>query len=147
MVVSHERSASTSAAITAPPVSIEPPGPKPSRPGPRSPAWPRGHKPSWDRPSCDLSRPEPIKLTVTPRMSCQHRPVSAFQAPPQVDGAAKGVAFPCEKLRLNCPILYRPRFVRHRIACYAARAADESWLWRMAAGVWNPCRSMSQVVL
>src|SRR3954464_13652699 len=43
--------------------------------------------------------------------------------------------------------LYRPRFVRHRIACYAARAADESWLWRMAAGVWNPCRSMSQVVL
>src|SRR3954470_17753221 len=44
-------------------------------------------------------------------------------------------------------VLYRPRFVRHRIACYAARAADESWLWRMAAGVWNPCRSMSQVVL
>src|SRR4051794_5667189 len=44
-------------------------------------------------------------------------------------------------------LLYRPRFVRHRIACYAARAADESWLWRMAAGVWNPCRSMSQVVL
>src|SRR3954470_15867514 len=32
--------------------------------------------------------------------------------------------------------LYRPRFVRHRIACYAACAADESWLWRMAAGVW-----------
>src|SRR3954454_16482632 len=44
-------------------------------------------------------------------------------------------------------LMYRPRFVRHRIACYAARAADESWLWRMAAGVWNPCRSMSQVVL
>src|SRR4051812_3946630 len=64
MVVSHERSASTSAAITAPPVSFEPPGPRPFRPGPRSPAWPRGHKPSWDRPSCALSRPEPIKLTV-----------------------------------------------------------------------------------
>src|SRR5215218_9271353 len=55
---------STSAAITAPPVSIEPPEPRPSRPGPRSPAWPLGHKPSWDPPSCALSRPEPIKLTV-----------------------------------------------------------------------------------
>src|SRR4051812_49089759 len=55
---------STSAAITSPPASIEPPEPKPSRPGPRSPAWPLGHKPSWDRPSCALSRPEPIKLTV-----------------------------------------------------------------------------------
>src|SRR4051794_12105079 len=41
---------STSAAITAPPASIEPPGPKPFRPGPRSPAWPLGHKPSCDRP-------------------------------------------------------------------------------------------------
>src|SRR3954468_10203281 len=51
-------------------------------------------------------------------------------------------------LRLSQSLrMYRPRFVRHRIACYAARAADESWLWRMAAGVWNPCRSMSQVVL
>jgi hypothetical protein len=29
-----------------------------------SPAWPLGHKPSCDRPSCALSRPEPIKLTV-----------------------------------------------------------------------------------
>src|SRR5215218_9599672 len=55
---------STSAAITAPPVNIEPPGPRPSRPGPRSPAWPLGHKPSCDRPSCAMSRPEPIKLTV-----------------------------------------------------------------------------------
>ena len=43
--------------------------------------------------------------------------------------------------------VYRPRFVRHRIACYAARAAGESWFCRTAAGVWNPCRSMSQVVL
>src|SRR3954454_24015291 len=43
--------------------------------------------------------------------------------------------------------LYRPRFVRHRIESYAAIAADESWFCRMAAGVWNPCRSMSQVVL
>src|SRR4051812_16611088 len=24
-------------------------------------------------------------------------------------------------------VVYRPRFVRHRIACYAARAAGESW--------------------
>src|SRR4051794_10133942 len=44
-------------------------------------------------------------------------------------------------------VLYRPRLVRHRIACYAARAASESWFCRTAAGVWNPCRSMSQVVL
>src|SRR3954464_5175320 len=55
---------SISAAIIAPPANIEPPGPRPSRPGPRSPAWPLGHKPSCDRPSCALSRPEPIKLTV-----------------------------------------------------------------------------------
>src|SRR3954464_12193567 len=55
---------SISAAIIAPPANIELPGPKPSRPGPRSPAWPLGHKPSCDRPSCALSRPEPIKLTV-----------------------------------------------------------------------------------
>src|SRR3954452_22773 len=58
---------STSAAITAPPASIEPPEPKPSRPGPRSPAWPLGHKPSCDWPSCAVSRPEPIKLTVPER--------------------------------------------------------------------------------
>jgi hypothetical protein len=42
--------------------------------------------------------------------------------------------------------LYRPQLVRHLIACYAASTADESWFCRMAAGVWNPCRSMSQVV-
>src|SRR3954464_4317884 len=60
---------SISAAIIAPPASIEPPGPKPSKPGPRSPAWPLGHKPSCDRPSCALSRPEPIKLTVPPSTS------------------------------------------------------------------------------
>src|SRR4051794_23564110 len=55
---------SISAAITAPPPSTEPPGPRPFRPGPRSPVWPLGHRPSWGRPSCALSRPEPIKLTV-----------------------------------------------------------------------------------
>src|SRR3954451_22136751 len=55
---------STSAAITAQPPNTEPPGPKPFRPGLRLPAWPLGHKPSCDRPSCALSRPEPIKLTV-----------------------------------------------------------------------------------
>src|SRR3954454_21495088 len=59
---------SISAAITSPPVSIAPPGPRPSRPGPRSPAWPLGHRPSCDRPSCALSRPEPIKLTVPSRV-------------------------------------------------------------------------------
>src|SRR3954452_6270127 len=55
---------STSAAITSQPANIGPPEPRPSRPGPRSPAWPLRHKPSCDRPSCALSRPEPIKLTV-----------------------------------------------------------------------------------
>src|SRR3954469_7215529 len=55
---------STSAAITALLPSIEPPGPRRSRPGPRSPALPLGHKCSCDRPSPALSRPEPIKLTV-----------------------------------------------------------------------------------
>src|SRR5215217_6333078 len=55
---------STSAAITSQPANIGPPEPRPSRPGPRSPAWPLGHKPSCDRPSCAMSRPEPIKLTV-----------------------------------------------------------------------------------
>src|SRR3954453_23397641 len=55
---------STSAAITSLPTSIAPPGPKPSRPGPRAPAWPLGHKTSWDRPSCAVLRPEPLKWTV-----------------------------------------------------------------------------------
>src|SRR4051794_21574798 len=45
------------------------------------------------------------------------------------------------------PDVYRPRLVRHRLACYAASTAVESWFCRTAAGVWNPCRSMSQVVL
>ena len=43
--------------------------------------------------------------------------------------------------------VYCPQIVRHRREPYAASAAGESWLWRTAAGVWNPCRSMSQVVL
>lgn len=43
--------------------------------------------------------------------------------------------------------VYRARLVRHRIESYAASAAGESWFCRTAAGVWNPCRSMSQVVL
>src|SRR3982751_1009076 len=42
--------------------------------------------------------------------------------------------------------VYRPQLLRHRIACYAACAAGESWFCCTAAGVWNPCRSMSQVV-
>src|SRR4029453_16262623 len=40
--------------------------------------------------------------------------------------------------------MYRPQLVRHRIACYAARAAGESWFCRTAAGVWNPCRSIAR---
>ena len=49
--------------------------------------------------------------------------------------------------RMTESAVYRPRLVRHRIECYAASAAGESWFCRTAAGVWNPCRSMSQVVL
>ncbi len=49
--------------------------------------------------------------------------------------------------RTGADPLYRSQIVRHRIGCYAARAASESWFCRTAAGVWNPCRSMSQVVL
>src|SRR3954471_7687233 len=43
--------------------------------------------------------------------------------------------------------VYRPQLVRHLIACYAASTAGESCFCRTAAGVWTPCRSMSQVVL
>src|SRR3954465_15183669 len=77
---------STSAAITAPPPNTEPPGPKPSRPGPRSPAWPLGHKPSWDRPSCALSRPEPIKLTVPRRLPKTEPQRDAYVAQVGADG-------------------------------------------------------------
>src|SRR3954453_18239483 len=55
---------STSTAITALVTSIEPPGARPFKPGPRSPALPLAHRRSCDRPSGALSRPEPIKLTV-----------------------------------------------------------------------------------
>src|SRR5215212_4750412 len=41
---------STSAAITALLPNIEPPGPRPFRPGPRSPVWPLGHRPSCAQP-------------------------------------------------------------------------------------------------
>ena len=34
--------------------------------------------------------------------------------------------------------VYRPRLVRHRIACYAARAAGESWFWH-GRGWASPC--------
>src|SRR3982750_2552480 len=69
---------STSAAITALPPNIEPPGPRPFRPGPRSPAWPLGHRRSCGRPSCALLRPEPIKLTV-PIEACRPK----GKTPPQ----------------------------------------------------------------
>ena len=53
--------------------------------------------------------------------------------------AAAAVAIGC--------LLYRPRFVRHRVAAYAARAAVESRSCRTALGGLNPCRSISQVEL
>jgi hypothetical protein len=44
-------------------------------------------------------------------------------------------------------MVYRPRFARHRIAAYAARAAVESWSRLTASGGRNPWRSTSQVAL
>src|SRR5829696_1694304 len=92
---------STSAAITAPPASIEPPGPRPSRPGPRSPAWPLGHKPSCDRPSCAVSRPGPIKLTVP--SSTRHAPATPLAHHGQLRRNHLGLARRCELLCLIEP--------------------------------------------
>ena len=47
------------------------------------------------------------------------------------DGLATTLAFYLGTKRS----VYRPRIVRHRIGCYAAMAAGESWLCRTAAGV------------
>lgn len=49
--------------------------------------------------------------------------------------------------RLCARVLYRPRFLRHRIEAYAASAAIGSCLCRTAFGVWKPCRAISQVEL
>jgi hypothetical protein len=50
-------------------------------------------------------------------------------------------------LRKGIEGLYRPQFLRHRVEAYAASAAIGSCLCRMAAGVWKPCRAISQVEL
>jgi hypothetical protein len=57
-----------------------------------------------------------------------------------LQGAGRGVRLPGIHVRANVfgenrPGLYRPRFLRHRIEAYAARAADGSWLCRTAFGV------------
>jgi predicted transglutaminase-like cysteine proteinase len=41
----------------------------------------------------------------------------------------------CRRHPSECTVVKRPRFVRHRIESYAARAAGESWFCRTAAGV------------
>src|SRR4051795_12528771 len=46
-----------SAAITSPPISTEPPGPRPFKPGPRSPAWPLRHSPQGAQPRLRVSPP------------------------------------------------------------------------------------------
>jgi hypothetical protein len=43
--------------------------------------------------------------------------------------------------------VYRWRFLDHRIKHYTAFAAGWSWFRLKAAGVMQPCRSISQVVL
>jgi DNA replication protein DnaC len=50
-------------------------------------------------------------------------------------------------LRLQKQLMYRPRFLGHRIGAYAARAAGESCSSLTAAGGLNPCRSISHVAL
>jgi hypothetical protein len=56
---------STSAATMSPPSSIEPPGPRPSRPGLRLPALPLWHSRQCAQPEPrPSSRPRPHKLTV-----------------------------------------------------------------------------------
>src|SRR5215217_93429 len=58
----------SSAATTSPPISIELPGPRPFRPGPRSPAWPLWHSRQGAQPKPRVSpRPQPHKLTVPRR--------------------------------------------------------------------------------
>jgi PRC-barrel domain len=50
----------------------------------------------------------------------------------------KDVAIPFEQVQWMSnqeAQVYRPRFSRHRIESYAARAADGSWLCRTAFGV------------
>src|SRR4051812_25877677 len=54
-----------SAATTSPPASIEPPGPRPFRPGPRSPVWPLRRSRQDAQPKSRVSlRPQPHKLTM-----------------------------------------------------------------------------------
>jgi transposase len=52
-----------------------------------------------------------------------------------------------ELAALGHEVLYRPQFLRHQVEAYAASAAIGSCLCRMAAGVWKPCRAISQVEL
>ena len=54
------------AATTFPPISIEPPGPRPFRPGPKSPAWPRWHAEGIQLRLRVSPQSQPHKLTVPP---------------------------------------------------------------------------------
>src|SRR3954464_13320291 len=101
-------SCSTSAATTFPPSSIEPPEPKPSRPGPRSPAWLLGYRPSCDRPSCALSRPEPIKLTVPADVRFGLGLIPARLLPELKVSVAQATE-PCTNLRIASLIYLRAR--------------------------------------
>src|SRR4051794_29514279 len=54
-----------SVATTSPPISIEPPAPRPFRPGPRSPAWPLRRSRQGALPGLHVSlQPQPHNLTV-----------------------------------------------------------------------------------
>src|SRR3954452_16678435 len=68
---------STSAAITFPPLTIEPPRPKPSRRGPRSPGLPAWHSRQRAQPAARASdRPQSYKLTM-PLARNDHYPSGA----------------------------------------------------------------------
>jgi hypothetical protein len=54
------------AATTFPPISIEPPGPRPFRPGPKSPVWPRWHAEGIQLRLRVSPQSQPHKLTVPP---------------------------------------------------------------------------------
>src|SRR3954462_15815772 len=90
-----------------------------------------------DRPNTRLWRDDPRPMASSPLI------VDARLSPSNC-ARVSGQRSACSGNRDGWSALYRPRFVRHRIACYAARAADESWLWPLAAGGVTPCRLLSQ---
>ena len=89
-------------------------------------------------------------VTAAPRLATVHG--KTYQENKHTELAALAdavVSYAEERVRIEPPLalharrrqpsrywaLKRPRFVRHRIECYAASAAGGSWFCRTAAGV------------